>query len=90
MAEAIDEIWRWLATLSPIAPHDDPMPRLTRRELEVLGLIAAGLSDQAIADQIFISRRTVSRHVSSILAKLKLESRTAAAVRAVREGLIPG
>ena len=89
MAEAIDEIWGWLSTLPSVAPDGDSVPRLTRRELEVLGLITAGLSDQAIADRIFISRRTVSRHVSSILAKLKLESRTAAAVLAVREGLVP-
>jgi DNA-binding NarL/FixJ family response regulator len=89
MAEAIDEIWRWLTTLPALGTHVGPRPRLTRRELEVLGLLTAGLSDQAIADRIFISRRTVSRHVSSILAKLKLESRTAAAVLAVREGLIP-
>jgi DNA-binding NarL/FixJ family response regulator len=54
----------------------------------VLALVAAGLSDQAIADRLFIGRRTASRHVSAILRKLGLPSRTAAAVQAVRVGLL--
>jgi non-specific serine/threonine protein kinase len=52
---------------------------LTRRETEVLRLITDGLTDQQIADRLFISRRTASKHVESILAKLNVDSRRAAA-----------
>ena len=60
---------------------------LTPRELEVLRLIAAGQSNQAIADALFISLLTVKGHVKSILAKLGVDSRTAAAAHAHRHGL---
>jgi non-specific serine/threonine protein kinase len=53
---------------------------LTRRETDVLRLVAMGLTDQEIADQLFISRRTASKHVESILAKLNVGSRRAAAL----------
>jgi non-specific serine/threonine protein kinase len=55
---------------------------LTARELEVLPLLAAGLTNQQIADRLFISRGTVRTHVSNILAKLGARSRTEAAVLA--------
>lgn len=65
-----------------------PAPEaLTARELEVLQLIAQGLSNQEIADQISVSEPTVRAHVSRILGKLHLASRTQAALYAVREGL---
>ncbi|MGE5603503.1 MAG: response regulator [Nitrososphaerales archaeon] len=65
-----------------------PAPEaLTTREVEVLGLIAQGLSNQEIADRIMVSEPTVRTHVSRILAKLHLASRTQAALYAVREGL---
>lgn len=65
-----------------------PAPEaLTAREMEVLGLIAQGLSNQEIADRILVSEPTVRTHVSRILAKLHLASRTQAALYAVREGL---
>jgi DNA-binding NarL/FixJ family response regulator len=54
----------------------------------VLTLLAAGRSDRAIAEELFISRRTASHHVAAILAKLGLHSRAEAAVRAVRDGLV--
>jgi non-specific serine/threonine protein kinase len=60
---------------------------LTRREREVLGLLAAGLSDREIAEAIFVSRYTAANHVARILAKLGVPSRTAAATYAVRHGL---
>jgi DNA-binding CsgD family transcriptional regulator len=60
---------------------------LTPREMDVLRLIAAGRSDRAIADALFISRRTASNHVAAILAKLGVASRAEAAARAVREGM---
>jgi NarL family two-component system response regulator LiaR len=65
-----------------------PAPEaLTAREMEVLRLIAQGLSNQEIADRISVSEPTVRAHVSRILGKLHLASRTQAALFAVREGL---
>ncbi len=61
---------------------------LTPREADVLHLVVAGRSDRAIADTLFMSRRTASKHVSSILAKLGVASRTEAAARAVRDELL--
>jgi len=60
---------------------------LTRRERDVLRLVARGLTNRVIADQLFISEHTVHRHVNSILRKLDLPSRAAAAAHAVRHGL---
>jgi DNA-binding NarL/FixJ family response regulator len=61
---------------------------LTQRELEVLHLVAHGETDQRIADRLYVSRRTISCHVSNILTKLQVPSRTAAAVTAARIGLL--
>lgn len=60
---------------------------LTRREIDVLRLLAEGHSNRKIADELFISHHTVMRHVSNILSKLGVESRTAAARAAVDRGL---
>jgi NarL family two-component system response regulator LiaR len=65
-------------------PTTDP---LTERELEVLRLIAQGLSNKEIASKIFIAEWTVRTHVSNILGKLHLASRTQAALYALRSGL---
>jgi DNA-binding CsgD family transcriptional regulator len=64
---------------------------LTRRELEVLGLVVEGCSNQQVARWLHISSRTAAAHVEHILDKLACDSRCSAAVRAVREGTyIPG
>jgi NarL family two-component system response regulator LiaR len=60
---------------------------LTEREVEVLRLVARGQSNQEIANQLVISEATVRTHVSNILGKLHLASRTQAALYALREGL---
>ena len=63
-------------------------PRLTDRELEVLRLVAKGLSNKEIAGELFISENTVKNHVRNILEKLQLHSRMEAAMYAVREKLV--
>src|SRR6266516_79931 len=60
---------------------------LSESELEVLRLLARGMSNQEIADRLVVSEATVRSHVSSILRKLQLASRTQAALYALREGL---
>jgi DNA-binding NarL/FixJ family response regulator len=70
------------------APHDEPKAELTTRELEVLRLVGAGKANKEIAAELSISERTARTHVSSILRKLGLSSRTQAALWAVREGLV--
>jgi DNA-binding NarL/FixJ family response regulator len=68
-------------------PAADPFPELTAREREVLDLMAAGERNQAIADRLFLSPKTVANHISSIFVKLAVADRSAAIVRARREGL---
>lgn len=67
-----------------------PAGSLTPREREVLMLVAGGASNRQIARTLVVSERTARTHVSAILAKLGLVSRTQAALWAVREGLAPG
>jgi DNA-binding NarL/FixJ family response regulator len=62
--------------------------KLTERETGVLRLIAKGLSNKDIAHQLVVSEKTVKTHVSNVLAKLHLPSRTQAALYALREGLV--
>jgi len=64
----------------------EPLPGLSRRETEVLRLVAQGLSNQQIGDRLFLSEHTVKRHVANILTKLDLPSRAAAAAHAARHG----
>jgi DNA-binding NarL/FixJ family response regulator len=66
---------------------DDPTVMLTTRELEVLRLVGEGKANKAIAAELGISERTARTHVSNVLRKLGLSSRTQAALWAVREGL---
>jgi DNA-binding NarL/FixJ family response regulator len=68
-------------------PVAEPFPDLTAREREVLDLMAAGERNQAIADRLFLSPKTVANHISSIFVKLAVADRSAAIVRARRGGL---
>jgi DNA-binding NarL/FixJ family response regulator len=80
---------RLLRTLSePRAPQAADSERLTRREREVLELIAAGRSNKRIAFELGISEKTVKTHVGHLLAKLGVTDRTQAAVLAVQRGLV--
>jgi DNA-binding NarL/FixJ family response regulator len=78
---------RLMSTLRP-STSQSPAEELTARELEVLRLLAEGRANKEIAAALSLSERTARTHVSSILAKLGLNSRTQAALWAVREGLV--
>jgi DNA-binding NarL/FixJ family response regulator len=72
------------------APAPEPVAtrhNLSRRELEVLQLVAAGMTNRQIADAMFLSPRTIASHIASILAKLDLPSRTSAVAYAIRNHL---
>ena len=71
-------------THKPLELHED----LTKREREVLFLIAQGKSNQEIADELFITLKTVKTHVSNILSKLDVEDRTQAAIYAFKHKLV--
>jgi DNA-binding NarL/FixJ family response regulator len=75
-----------LDTLTAPRPAGDPSG-LTGREVEVLELIAAGRTNRQIAETLFISERTVARHVSNIFTKLSVTSRSAATAYAFQHGL---
>lgn len=79
------KVIRELSRPTDLPPAEQP---LTGREVEVLKLVAQGLSNQEIAEELVISERTVTTHVSNILAKLHLANRTQAALYAIREGLV--
>ncbi len=99
LLKAIREVYRGQAFLNAAIAHKlirkmdhrndqkSMKETLTSREQEVLRLMAEGLSNQAIADSLAINERTVRTHVSSILSKLDLQSRTQAVLYALREGL---
>ena len=78
------KVIRELNNPPPLPPTEDP---LTEREVEVLRLVAQGMTNQEIAERLVISERTVGNHVGSILAKLHLANRTQATLYALREGL---
>ena len=78
------KLMRELNQPATLPPTTDP---LTEREVEVLRLVAQGLSNDEIAEKLVVSERTVRTHVSHILDKLHLANRTQMALYAVREGI---
>ena len=99
LIQAIHDVHRGESSLHPIIarklilelnqPPDLPPTQepLTQRELDVLRLVARGLTNQDIAAELFISQGTVRFHVSNILSKLHLANRTQVALYALQEGL---
>jgi DNA-binding NarL/FixJ family response regulator len=89
---AAPEAERALALLrrleGPPSGRDSGNPVLTRREVQVLRLIARGLSNKEIALQLIVSEHTVHRHIANIFAKLNLPSRAAAAAYAAQHYLL--
>ena len=101
LVQAVRQVYRGESSLHPTIarkvlqelsrpPEPKQIPTiepLTEREVEVLRLVARGLNNQRIADQLVISEATVRTHVSNILGKLHLASRTQAGVAALQTGL---
>jgi DNA-binding NarL/FixJ family response regulator len=79
---------RVLATIASGATATTGVAALTPREQEVLRLLARGLSNRRLAQELVVSEKTVKTHVSNILMKLGVDDRTQAALVAVREGLV--
>ncbi|MGH7528385.1 MAG: response regulator transcription factor, partial [Gemmatimonadales bacterium] len=75
-------------TLAPTPGAHRPPAGLTAREIQVLGLVATGKTNRAIATELVISEKTVARHVSNIFTKLGLSSRAAATAYAYQHGLV--
>ncbi|HXJ64797.1 MAG TPA: helix-turn-helix transcriptional regulator, partial [Actinomycetota bacterium] len=74
----------FLGTPPPAAPVDDGLAGLSRRELDVLELVAAGASNEEIAARLYLSVRTVERHLSNVYAKLGVSGKAARAAAAAR------
>jgi two-component system, NarL family, response regulator LiaR len=68
--------------------QETPMENLTARELEVVRLVAMGRNNREIAQELFISEKTVKTHISNILGKLNLEHRTQLAIYAIKNNLV--
>jgi two-component system NarL family response regulator len=95
VAEAILRVFRGESPISPEALKQitqshppNPSMRLTPRELEILHLVAKGLRNQEIADDLSVALGTVKIHINNILDKLGARDRTEAAMLAVKQGLV--
>lgn len=73
----------------PGVPHAEQSVKLTKREIEVLTLVIEGKSSKEVAEQLFVSKRTVDFHLANIYEKLNVSNRVQAFREATRRGLIP-
>jgi DNA-binding NarL/FixJ family response regulator len=92
--EGARKVFETLGARADLAALETPAPApvstshgLSAREVEVLRLVAAGKTNKVIARELFLSERTVDRHLSNIFHKLEVGSRAAVAAWAVRNGL---
>jgi DNA-binding NarL/FixJ family response regulator len=88
MAARLLAEFRTLAEQAPAEPQQATIDELSERELDVLRLVAQGLSNKEIADILALSEHTVKTHLANILDKLHLRSRAHAAAYAVQTGLV--
>ncbi|WP_116244739.1 response regulator transcription factor [Nocardiopsis sp. FIRDI 009] len=94
LCEAVHAAARGQTALAPdvanrlMARLRSPSPALSARELEILGLLARGLSNRAISRELFISEATVKTHLVHVFDKLGVDNRTAAITTAIQRGLI--
>ena len=79
-----------LSEMKPQGPVPAAARNLTKREREILSLVAEGMSNREIAERLVLSPETVKSHVAAILEKLGVSDRTQAAIYAVRNGLVEG
>jgi DNA-binding NarL/FixJ family response regulator len=86
--ELVARIQRLLVRTASGPADADDWAQLTPREWEVLNLLAEGLSQHAIANELYISPKTVATHIQHILSKLRVHSRAAAVAKAYRLGLV--
>jgi two-component system, NarL family, response regulator YdfI len=84
--EGMESLLSVLPTTRPLP--ETPMQALTGREIEVLGMLAEGVSNKTIARRLTLSEHTVKFHISSIFSKLNASSRTEAVILGARQGLI--
>jgi len=78
---------RVLSLLGTATPRDESFPRLTLREKEIMQLIAQGMGNASIADQLVLSQKTVRNHVSHIFRKLRVTDRAQAIAKAKEAGI---
>jgi DNA-binding NarL/FixJ family response regulator len=84
----LDELASLQSTARSAVSSGEKSNDLTRREIEVLRLVAEGLNNQTIAERLFVSDHTVHRHLANILNKLDVSTRAAAVAQAARRGLL--
>ena len=82
-----ERLMQYFADAPQLGTTEPPFPKLTPRELEILGLIAQGLTNNAIAEKLFLSPKTVRNQVSTIFSKLQVANRAEAIIRAREVGL---
>ena len=85
---AVNRNERFIDPSVEISPNLIQQERLSDRELEVLSLVADGLSNKEVGEQLHLASTTVRDHMQSVMRKLNVRSRTGAAVAGLRQGLL--